>query len=31
MYEKLGNFIDGEWINSGEKGENVLDPANENV
>ena len=31
MYEKLGNFIDGEWINSGEKGENVLNPANENV
>ena len=24
MYEKLGNFIDGEWINRGEKGENVL-------
>jgi len=31
MYEKLGNFIDGEWINSGEKGENVINPANENV
>ena len=31
MYEKLGNFIDGEWIENSKKGENVLNPANENV
>ncbi len=31
MYEKLGNFIDGEWVKDNKKGENVLNPANENV
>jgi len=31
MYEKLGNFIDGEWLENSKKGENVLNPANENV
>jgi len=31
MYEELGNFIDGEWVKDNKKGENVLNPANENV
>ena len=31
MYEELGNFIDGEWVKDNKKGENVLNPANENI
>ena len=29
MYEKLGNFIHGEWRTSNEIGQDVLNPANE--
>ena len=31
MYEKLGNFIDGEWRTANEIGQDVLNPANESV
>ena len=31
MYEKLGNFINGEWRNSNKIGQDVLNPANESV
>ena len=31
MYEKLGNFIHGEWRTSNEIGQDVLNPANESV
>ena len=31
MYEKLGNFINGEWRTSNEIGQDVLNPANESV
>ncbi len=31
MYEKLGNFIDGEWRTTNEIGQDVLNPANESV
>ena len=31
MYEKLGNFIDGEWRTANQIGQDVLNPANESV
>ena len=31
MYEKLGNFINGEWRTSNKIGQDVLNPANESV
>ena len=31
MYTKLGLFIGGKWIYEAEKGENVLNPADESI